>query len=174
MILGPFECEPEVGVFGDLGKRMAELIREIAIQLKMNDHAWPYAGAFVINATRVVHAARCSPRSAIRRTGRRPSGGLCGGNLGALNATISRSAGITLLRDLGKTVHLIEQLSELVQGALGPSSTFLSDCGQPSSGRNGSSLSEGIFLRCGQGGYRSSSRPAGSRCSSCCAPRARA
>ena len=131
MILGPFECEPEVGVFGDLGKRMAELIREIAIQLKMNDHAWPYAGAFVINATRVVHARALL--AAIRDPGElgdaRPAV-YGGGNLGALNATISRSAGITLLRDLGKTVHLIEQLSELVQGALGPSSTFLSDCGQ--------------------------------------------
>ncbi|MBS0290798.1 MAG: hypothetical protein JSS07_12285, partial [Proteobacteria bacterium] len=131
LITGPFECEPEVSVFGDLGRRMAALIEEIARALRMDSRAWPHAGAFAINAARMLRAravlaARADPGKV---QDARPAA-MGTGNLGGLHAVIAISPGIAQLRSLGAVAKQVEQLDDLVLAALGPSSTFLSDCGK--------------------------------------------
>jgi hypothetical protein len=132
LITGPFECEPPVSEFGPLGERMQEVMDDIAITLRMQSWKWSYVGAFLISAARVI-AARSEIISSTVDIGTledakpAPAGR---GNVGDADVIISRSPAIQALRELAGVMPNLQYLDECAWSALGPSSSYLSECGQ--------------------------------------------
>lgn len=110
-----FQGEPRVDALGVAGHHMAGLMARIARLLRMTDRTWDYAGAFAINAARVMTA-----RSGLAH--QRAAGELASikparyqaGNAGDADVEISASPAIEMLQTLGKAAPLLEQLDALV------------------------------------------------------------
>lgn len=110
-----FQGEPRVDALGSAGHHMASLMARIARLLRMTDRSWDYAGAFAINAARVM-AARSTMahwRAAGALTSIEPTR-YQAGNAGDADVGIAVSPAIELLQTLGKAAPLLEELDALV------------------------------------------------------------
>jgi len=132
LITGPFECEPPVSEFGPLGKRMQEIMDDIAITLRMQSWTWNYVGAFLISAARVIAARSVviSDRVDIGTLEDAKPAPQGRGNVGDADVIISRSPAIQALRELAGVIPNLQYLDECADAALGPSSSYLSECGR--------------------------------------------
>lgn len=117
---GPFECEPPVESFGAYGESMMATMAEIAEKLHMTDRAWDFAGAFAINAARVMHGrAAIALNRAVGDLAQIKPAPFGKGNAGDAEVSVSKSPAMALLCELASVAPLLEKLDRQILEVMG-------------------------------------------------------